>query len=149
LRLRWQCCGARGWVCQLGMWGWADGRWTDGAGPLAGPHEESGKSRTDRVTGPGRNGWACGWALRGPWGSRGHSRVHGALSMRSVGTIQDAEKSFHYDMAIRGGTSYRQVLGKERVGVRLTDRRKVGQHSQVAGSRHELAGSGHNGWQLR
>jgi hypothetical protein len=65
------------------------------------------------------------------------------------GTIQDAEKSFHYDMAIRGGTSYRQVLGKERVGVRLTDRRKVGQHSQVAGSRHELAGSGHNGWQLR
>jgi hypothetical protein len=40
--------------------------------------------------------------------------------------IHDAEKSFHYDMAIRGGTSYRQVLGKERAGVRLTDRRKVG-----------------------
>jgi hypothetical protein len=63
--------------------------------------------------------------------------------------IHNTEKSFHYDMAIRDRTSYRQVLGKERAGVRLTDRRKVSQHSQVAGSRHELAGSGHNGWQSR
>jgi hypothetical protein len=52
-------------------------------------------------------------------------------------------------MAIRSGTSYRQVLGKERAGVRLTDRRKVDQQSQIAASRHELAGSGHNGWQSR
>jgi hypothetical protein len=63
--------------------------------------------------------------------------------------IHNAEKSFHYGMDIRSGTGYRQVLGKERVGVRLTDRRKVDQQSQIAASRHELAGSGHNGWQSR
>jgi hypothetical protein len=76
--------------------------------------------------GAGRGGLADGG--REVLGITGHSRVCAAgYRWGRVGLdIHDAEKSFHYDMAIRGGTSYRQVLGKERAGVRLTDRRKVG-----------------------
>ena len=68
---------------------------------------------------------------------------------RILPDIRNAEKSFHYGLDIRDGTSYRRVLGKERADVRLADCRRVGQRSQIAASCHELAGSGHNGWQSR
>jgi hypothetical protein len=140
---------------ELAGWMWLDVAWRAGVagrdrvrdGPDGRAGREPGGTGagragcgTDRVArrdgrGAGRTGWPGGAGRGGladggreVLGITGHSRVCAAgYRWGRVGLdIHDAEKSFHYDMAIRGGTSYRQVLGKERAGVRLTDRRKVG-----------------------